>query len=104
MARQLEKINSNTSVPADIRTRVDSLIHQGIKPITFAGMDLKLQKKMVKTTLLDPLDHLIGSKYFASDKDEQVRHHLKGVIEWRDMISDSVIPTNELRKRDKIKD
>jgi len=87
---QLEKNNSNTSVPADIRTRVDMLIHQGIKPITFANQDLNLQKKMVESTLLNPLNHLIDSKYFTDDKDSQVKHYLKQVVEWRDMIMDSV--------------
>jgi len=87
---QLEKINSNTSVPADIRTRVDMLIHQGIKPISFANQDLKLQKKMVEKTLLNPLNSLIDSKYFTDDKDSQVKHYLKQVMEWRDRIIDSV--------------
>lgn len=90
--KQLEKINSNTSVPADIRTRVDMLIHQGIKPISFANQDLKLQKKMVENTLLNPLSHLIDSKYFTDDKDSQIKHYLKQVVEWRDMIIESVIP------------
>ncbi len=87
---QLEKNNSNTSVPADIRTRVDMLIHQGIKPITFANQDLNLQKKMVEGTLLNPLNRLIDSKYFTDDKDSRVKHYLKQVIEWRDMIIKSV--------------
>ena len=88
---QLEKINSNTSVPADIRTRVDMLIHQGIKPISFANQDLNLQKKMVENTLLNPLTNLINLKYFTNDKDSQVKHYLKQVVDWRDMIVDSVI-------------
>lgn len=87
---QLEKNNSNTSVPADIRTRVDMLIHQGIKPISFANKDLNLQKKMVENTLLNPLHHLIDSKYFTDDKDVQVKHYLNQVVEWRVMIINSV--------------
>lgn len=100
---ELEKINSNTSVPADIRTRVHSLIHQGIKPITFATMDLKLQRRMVQTTLLDILDMLIDSEYFTDDCDKDVQHYLKQVKEWRDMIADSVTSTDELKKRDQNK-
>lgn len=87
---QLEKINSNTSVPADIRTGVDMLIHQGIKPITFANMDIKLHHKMVKSTLLDPLNRLIGSSYFVNDKDTQVQHYLKQVSDWENKINESI--------------
>lgn len=88
--KQLEKNNSNTSVSAGIRTQVDLFIHQGIKPISFANQDLKLQKQMVENTLLDPLSRLIDSKYFTADKDSQVKHYLKQVVKWRNMIIDSV--------------
>lgn len=100
---EIEKINANTSVPADIRTRVSLLIHQGIKPITSSSEDIKIQEHMVQTTLLNILDRLIDSKYFSSDCDKDVKHYLKQVIKWRDMLVNSVTPTDELRKRNKEK-
>ena len=96
--QEIEKINSNTTVPADIRSQVSLLLHQAIKPISIIQMDLKWQKHMVQTTVLDPLDRIINSSYFVDDPDQNVRHYLKQVCDYRKNISEAVKPSIKSEK------
>ena len=97
---EIEKINSNNTIPAEIRSGVSMLLHQGIKPISIVQIDLEWQKHMAQTTVLDPLDRIINSSYFVNDSDHDVQHYLKQVVDYRKMISDAITPSNVESKED----
>ena len=85
---QIEIINSNTFIPADIRAAVMLLVEQGIKSITVPSGYSGVQEIVVRRTLLRHLNRVIDSKYFTKDRDEDVQKMLKEVKWWRKQIEE----------------
>ena len=90
---QIEVINSNTFVPADIRAAVKLLVEQGIKSITVPSGYSGAQEIVVRRTLLRHLNRVIDSKYFTKDRDEDVQKMLKEVREYRKQVIESAGPS-----------
>lgn len=76
-SNRISTINSNTYVPAEIRSSVSMLLHQGIKPITSPASVLKYD--FLKKTLFNILDRIIESKYMTEDKDKEIQRRLKSI-------------------------
>ncbi len=76
-SNRISTINSNTYVPAEIRSSVSMLLHQGIKPITSPGSVLKYD--FLKKTLFDILDRIIESEYMTEDEDKEIQRRLKSI-------------------------
>jgi hypothetical protein len=74
-ADRITSINSNTYVPADIRSTVSMFLHQGIKPISWP--DSALDYNFLQTTVLNDLDRILDSDYMKNDQDPSVKHYLQ---------------------------
>lgn len=85
-AHLIEQINTNTFVPAKIRTTVALLLHQGIKPIYNPEFALD-GDSFLHVTFLGPISSIIESPYVKDDKDETVKHYLEGVRKSLDHIN-----------------
>lgn len=84
-AHLIEQINTNIMVPAEIRTSVAHLLHQGIKPISFVNIG-GYDSSFLHVTFLGPLNSIIESDYIAKDNDSEVQHFLKMVQKNREML------------------
>lgn len=92
---QINKINSNHHVPAYMRSQIALLLHQGIKPIANAVLDMELQRHQTQTTLLTPLERIFSDPYFVDDSDKEIIHELKECNKWKDMIADVITSINK---------
>ena len=95
---QINKINSNSHVPAYMRSQIALLLHQGIKPIANAVLDMELQRRQTQATLLTPLKRIFNDPYFIDDSDKEITHELKQCNEWKDMITDAIKSINKKTK------
>jgi len=87
---QINKINSNPHVPAYMRSRISLLLHQGIKPIANAVMDIELQRRQTQVTLLNPLERIFNDPYFVDESDDEIIHELEECNKWKDMIAEAI--------------
>ena len=92
---QINKINSNSYVPAYMRSQIALLLHQGIKPISNAVLDVELQRHQTQTTVLTPLERIFGDSYFIDDSDKEIVDELKQCNEWKDRITDAIKSINK---------
>jgi len=76
---QIKLINGNVFAPAEIRSMVSLLIHQGVKPIT--SVDYSLDKQFIHNTIISYFDRIFLSNYFQKDKDRDVLHYLKMITD-----------------------
>lgn len=76
---QIKVLNTNTSVPADIRHRVLQFVRTGGIVITNYHPRKQSQSNIVvfERHLLDPLDNLLDVEYFKEDRNEDVKSLLK---------------------------
>jgi len=92
---QINKINSNQYVPAYMRSQIILLLHQGIKPIANAVLDIELQRRQTQKTLLDPLERIFNDSYFIDDSDKEIIRELKECNKWKDMIANAITSKNK---------
>ena len=89
---QIETLNANTYVPADVRHNVLMLVRTGRMPIWWyhphaqPGSNAYLAEK----DLLDPLGVLIDSEYFTGDRSSDIREWLVSVNSIRRRIAERV--------------
>jgi len=83
-AERISSINTNTYVPAKIRSKVSMLLHQGIKPIY--SPEIALKYDFLEKTFINLLNDILNSDYMVKDSDPSVKHYLKGVISARDLL------------------
>lgn len=83
-SNRISTINSNTYVPAEIRSSVSMLLHQGIKPISTPESILKYG--FLDKTLFHILDRIIESDYMTKDKDVEIQRRLKSIREIKTMM------------------
>ena len=92
---QINKINSNPHIPAYMRSQIALFLHQGIKPIANAVLDMELQRRHTQTTLLTPLQRIFSDPYFVDESEEEIVHELKQCNEWKDMIANAISTINK---------
>lgn len=90
--RQIETLNVNTYVPADVRHNVLRLLRDGIGSILHYDPRFRhdLNVCTVEERLLNPLDVLIDLEYFTGDRSSDVRRWLGDVKSMRRAIKDIV--------------
>ena len=79
-----EIINSNTLVPADIRTDIMSLLQHGANLIMIFSENQSVHSEVRNT--LDHLDKVFKSDYFMNDNSEKVQQGLEEMKQIRDEI------------------
>ena len=81
---QIKTFNENVFAPAEIRSMVSLLLHQGVKPIT--TISWSLDERFINDTVMRYFDRIINSDYFQKDKDSDVLHYLNMVTNSKEMI------------------
>ena len=83
-ADRITSINSNTYVPADIRSTVSMLLHQGIKPIITPS--LALQGDYLEKTFTNILNKILNSDYMVEKGESYIKERLESLKKSRDLI------------------
>ena len=91
---QIEMINFNILVPADIRADVKLLLREGAKLITTPSENWVTQKSVVLKRLLLFLNKVIDSPYFASKRDKMIQKNLDRVIGERNHVEIFLMDSN----------
>lgn len=89
---QIEVLNTNTSVPSDIRHRVLRLVQTGGTVITgyYPQYDPQVNIAVFKIHLLVPLGNLLDVEYFKDDRNEDVQERLNHANSLRRKIREEV--------------
>lgn len=77
---QIEMLNVNTFVPADVRSSVSLLVRDGGIPVSQYLNNVELNARSMEAHLLRPLDKLMKLKYLSKDSNEDVK-------KWRDRVN-----------------
>jgi hypothetical protein len=81
-------INGNVFAPAEIRSMVSLLLHQGVKPIT--SISFSLDERFLNNTVIRYFDKIFASDYFSKDNDHEVKYYLNMVTNSKEMILNNV--------------
>lgn len=84
-ADRITSINANTYVPAQIRSTVSMLLHQGIKPIY--SPEMALEYDFLEKTFLNLLDKILVSDYITKDSDSNVQKFVENVKTARGLLT-----------------
>ena len=88
---QIEILNVNVYVPADVRNNVSLLVRTGRMPITWYHPHAQPRSNVQSAKhLLDPLGVLIDSEYFTGDRSSDIREWLTNVNSIRRRIRERV--------------